>query len=115
LEWNDVRPLIERKLGSIFGVTILVYEPTAKYQNVAKRAGVEKLTPARGLVAELVRRYSIIGFECTLLEIQKLGYFLERQVDALELENRFNFQFSANKFGPYSSKLGHLLNGLESV
>ena len=53
-----------------------------------------KSTPARGLVAELVRRYSIIGFECTLLEIQKLGYFLERQVDVLDLENRFNFQFS---------------------
>ena len=113
LDWNDVRPLIESKLGSIPSVTILVYEPTAKYQNVAKRSGVEKLTPARALIAELVRRYSIIGFECTLLEIQKLGYFLERQVDALGLENRFNFQFSANKYGPYSGKLSHLLNGLD--
>ena len=27
----------------------------AKYQNVSKREGVEKLTPARALIAELVR------------------------------------------------------------
>lgn len=113
LKWTDVRPLIAEKLDNIEGTTVFVYEPIAQYHNVAKRAGVEKLTPPRAFIAELVRRYSIIGFECTLLEIQKLGYFLERQVEALGLENRFNFEFSANKFGPYSSRLSHLLNGLD--
>lgn len=113
LEWNDVRPIIAERLGDIAGTTVLIYEPTAQYQNVAKRTGVEKLTPARALIAELVRRYSIVGFECTLLEVQKLGYFLERQVDALGLDNKFKFEFSASKFGPFSSKLGHLLNGLD--
>jgi O-acetyl-ADP-ribose deacetylase (regulator of RNase III) len=113
LEWNDVRAIIAQKLGDIAGTTVFVYEPIAQYQNVAKRTGVEKLTPARALIAELVRRYSIIGFECTLLEIQKLGYFLERQVDVLRLDNKFKFGFSANKFGPFSARLGHLLNGLD--
>jgi O-acetyl-ADP-ribose deacetylase (regulator of RNase III) len=113
LDWNEVRPRIERALGSLADVDVVVFEPTAKYQNVAKRSGVEKLTPARALVAELVRRYWILGIECTLLEIQKLGYFLERGVDALKIDNAFNFRFEANKFGPYSAPLTHLLDSLD--
>ncbi len=61
----------------------------------------------------MVRRYSILGIECSLLEVQKLGYFLERVVKALNLDNKFKFEFGANKFGPYSTKLNHLLNGLD--
>jgi len=64
---------------------VIVYEPTDQYQNVSKRAGVEKLTPARALVAEMVRRYWILGIECSLLEIQKLAYFLARSIEKLEL------------------------------
>ncbi len=113
LNWKDVRPKIEEALADLPGVDVIVYEPTAKYQNVAKRTGVEKLTATRALIAELVRRYSILGFDCTLLEIQKLGYFLERYVVSLGLENSMEFKFTANKFGPYSEKLKHLLNGLD--
>jgi hypothetical protein len=64
-------------------------------------------------VAELVRRYWILGIECTLLEIEKLGYFLERSVDILKLDNKFEFRFQANKFGPYSVRLSHLLDSLD--
>jgi len=113
LQWTDVRPLIEKVLGSLKGVNVIVYEPTAKYQNVSKRTGVEELTAPRALIAEMVRRYSILGIECSLLEVQKLGYFLERIVNALHLDNKFKFEFGANKFGPYSTKLNHLLNGLD--
>jgi len=113
LDWKDVRREIENSLAEVLEVDVIVYEPTAKYQNVAKRAGVETLTPTRALIAELVRRYSILGFDCTLLEIQKLGYFLERYVRKLGLANPMEFQFTANKFGPYSEKLKHLLDGLD--
>jgi O-acetyl-ADP-ribose deacetylase (regulator of RNase III) len=112
LQWHSVRALIEDKLSELSDVDVIVFEPIAQYQNVAKRAGVEKLTPPRALIAELVRRYSILGIECTLLEIQKLGYFLERYVEKLGLEP-FNFEFEANKYGPYSNKLKHMLNGLD--
>ena len=113
LAWKDVRPHIEDALGELTDVDVIVYEPIAKYQNVAKRTGVEKLTGTRALIAELVRRYSILGFDCTLLEIQKLAYFLERFVVKLSLDNQMNFKFGANKFGPYSENLKHLLNGLD--
>jgi O-acetyl-ADP-ribose deacetylase (regulator of RNase III) len=113
LNWTEVRPLIEKALGSLKNVNVVVYEPTVKYQNVAKRTGVEELTVPRALIAEMVRRYSILGIECTLLEVQKLGYFLERSVSVLKLDNKFKFEFGANKFGPYSDKLKHLLDGLD--
>jgi hypothetical protein len=113
LDWKEVRFRIEKALGSLKDVNVIIYEPSAKYQNVAKRSGVEELTVPRALIAEMVRRYSILGIECTLLEVQKLGYFLERSVNALNLDNKFKFEFVANKFGPYSDKLKHLLNGLD--
>jgi hypothetical protein len=113
LAWKDVRAKIEAALGKLNDVDMIVYEPTARYQNVAKRTGVEKLTATRALIAELVRRYSILGFDCSLLEIQKLAYFLERFVVKLNLDNQMNFQFVARKFGPYSENLKHLLNGLD--
>jgi hypothetical protein len=80
---------------------------------VSKRAGVEKLTPACALVAEPVRRYWILGIECSLLEIQKLAYLLERSVEKLGLNNPLDLRFQADKYGPYAPRLTHLLDGLD--
>jgi O-acetyl-ADP-ribose deacetylase (regulator of RNase III) len=113
LNWNTVRDRIEAVLGELPGVEVVVYEPTDRYMAVAKRKGVEKLTPARALVAELVRRYSVLGFECTLLEIQKLAYLLERRIENQRLPNPLDLQFAANKYGPYADRLRHLLDGLD--
>ncbi len=113
LEWAEVRPQIERILGQLDDVDILVFEPTAKYQNVAKRTGVMKLTPARALVAEIVRRYWVLGIECTYLEVQKLCWFLERSIRQLGLEDPLQLNFAADRYGPYSDRLRHLLDGLD--
>src|SRR5438309_3080812 len=112
LDWKEVRPVIEATLGSLQDVDVLVFEPTARYQNVAKPTGVEKLTAARALVAELVRRYSVLGFECTLLEIHKLAYLLQRRIVELGGISPLRLEFRADKFGPYAPTLGHLLNNL---
>lgn len=83
------------------------------YQNVAKQTGVQKLTPARALIAELVRRYWVLGMECSLLEIQKLAWFLERAIERFAPDNPLDLRFKANKYGPYADRLRHLLNGLD--
>lgn len=113
LEWSAVRPLIEQALAGFPSVEVLVYEPTPRYQNVAKREGVEQLTPARALIAELIRRYWILGIECSMLEVQKLAWFLEREIEALGLDNPLQLDFVAHKYGPYADRLRHLLNGLD--
>jgi O-acetyl-ADP-ribose deacetylase (regulator of RNase III) len=113
LDWSEVKPRIEVALADIPGLDVTVYEPVAKYQNVAKKQGVEKLTPARGLIAEIIRRYWKLGIECTILEVQKLAYFLEKHVVACKLVNPFDLKFRPNRYGPYSPNLGHLLNSLD--
>ena len=113
LDWPLVRASIERKLGELADVDVVVFEPTSAYQNVAKRSGVEKLTPARAVVAELVRRYSVLGFDCSLLEIQKLAYFAERSLIRLKITNDLDLRFEANRFGPFAPRLQHLLDTLD--
>lgn len=113
LEWTIVRPLIESALADLEDVEVIVYEPTAKYQNVAKKQGLEKLTPARALIAEMIRRYWVLGIECTLLEAQKLAWFLERSIKRMNLEDPMELGFVADRYGPYAQRLTHLLNGLD--
>ncbi|MFC0180133.1 type II toxin-antitoxin system antitoxin DNA ADP-ribosyl glycohydrolase DarG [Thorsellia kenyensis] len=113
LKWEEVKPHITKILGDLKNVEIMIFEPTEQYQNVAKLKGVEKLTPARALIAELIRRYWVLGMECSLLEIQKLAWFIERAIDAQGLKNPLNLNFVANNYGPYSDKLRHLLDGLD--
>lgn len=113
LLWPDVKREIEKALSDVENANIIVFEPTSKYQNVAKKSGVKKLTPARALVAELVRRYWILGMECSLLEIQKLAWFLQRTIETNSLKNELKLKFEANYYGPYANNLEHLLNALD--
>jgi len=113
LKWEMVNKAIQDSLSDLEDVDVLVYEPTKKYQNVAKKTGVNKLTPARALIAELVRRYWVLGIECSLLEIQKLAWFLERNIENLSSDNPLDLRFEANIYGPYANRLDHLLNALD--
>lgn len=113
LVWTEVRQHIENILGDL-ETEIVIYEPTQKYQNVAKHTGVEKLTPARALIAELIRQYWILGMECSMLEIQKLAWFLERSIERLlPDENPLDLRFDAHKYGPYAPRLNKLLNNMD--
>jgi len=112
LNWEGVKLEIEKALFDL-DVEIIVFEPTEQYQNVAKRAGVKKLTPARAMIAELIRRYWVLGMECSLLEVQKLAWFLERTVERVAPENPLDLRFEANIYGPYADRLRHLLNNLD--
>jgi O-acetyl-ADP-ribose deacetylase (regulator of RNase III) len=113
LEWSQVRSTIEAALSPLEDVNVIVFEPTTAYQNAAKREGLDELTPARAMIAELVRRYSILGIQCTNLEVQKLAWFLQRTINGLHLDNPLRLTFEANKYGPYADNLRHLLNGLD--
>lgn len=115
LDWSVVRPEIERALADLPNVEVLIFAPTRTYQNVSKTEGLEKLTPARALISELVRRYAILGLECTNLEVQKLAWFLQRSVLASGLKDPLDLRFKANIYGPYAERLRHLVNGLDGT
>lgn len=113
LDWLEVRPLIEAALQDVRDIDALVFEPTSRYQNVRKKTGVEKLTPARALVAELVRRYCLLGMGCTVLEVQKLAWFIARGASEIGLSDPLGLDFKAHWYGPYSDSLRLLLNSLD--
>jgi O-acetyl-ADP-ribose deacetylase (regulator of RNase III) len=113
LDWSVVKPLIGGALAGL-DCEIVVYEPTHAYQNVEKRHGVEKLTPARALLVEMIRRYEVLGFDCSMLEAQKLAWFLHSAVRLLQLRpDPIGDEFEANRYGPYSDGVRHLLDSLD--
>jgi len=113
LNWSEVRELIEEFLGGLPNVDVQVFAPTAKYQSAPKQSLTGKLTPARALVAEMVRRYEILGFDCSLLEVQKLAWFLQRAFKATRVDDPLRLSFVAGRFGPYSDPLRHVLDSLD--
>lgn len=113
LEWAIVRREIDAALADVPEVKATVYAPTSEYQNAPKREGIRDLTAARALIAGLVRRYAVLGLECTNLEVQKLAWFLDRSIKRLKLDDPLKLEFVANKYGPYADRLRHLLNGLD--
>ena len=113
LQWEQVKPRIEQALADLDNVEVLVFEPTGRYQNLAKPGEVEELTPARAMIAELIRRYWTLGVDCSLLEIQKLAWFLQRAIRQNGQSDVLKLNFRASYYGPYANNLDHLLNALD--
>lgn len=113
LDWTQVRQAIEEALVDLPDVEVVVFQPTDRYQATPKRSGVEELTPARAMLVDVIRRYSVLGFECTNLEVQKLAYFLQRILRGMGLDDPLRLKFGPNKYGPYADALRHMLDGLD--
>ncbi len=113
LEWRTVRRIIEEALEPLQDVRVIVYAPTQLYQNTPKEVAAPKLTPAKALIVAAVRRYSVLGFECSILEVQKLAWFLSRGLRRYKLKDALRLKFAAQQYGPYSDNLRHVLTSLE--
>jgi len=109
LKWRDVRPLIERAFATIPDVHVLLFEPAGSPEAKAMpvRTKRPKLTPARALLIRLMRQYSDMAYRLTLLEIQKLAYFLQESGERLRLS------YVAHLYGPYAHNLNKVLEVLE--
>jgi len=109
LHWGKVRDTMMKKLSSLTDVDILLYEPTAQIVPVASRVPNPHLTDARAMVLALVKQYTLLGYEVTILEMQKLAYFLQRFGENLKL------QYKVDTYGPYAYNLTYLLMNLEGT
>lgn len=105
LNWENVKPKIVDALSDLQGVKVIIYEPPKQDKFV--------LTPARAMVLELIRRYLVVGMDCTQIEAQKLIYFLERSIILDNLDNPFKLNFEENRYGPYDAKIKYALNNLD--
>jgi O-acetyl-ADP-ribose deacetylase (regulator of RNase III) len=113
LEWNDVRPRIERALGQLedVHVRVLVFEPigapaTDKMAHVRE---VPTMTAGRAALVELMHRYlgGLLDPFVTLLEVHKLMYFMQEAGEPLRLK------YVKAPYGPYAENLRHVLRTVE--
>lgn len=90
-------------------VRILLYEPRATPIGAERRvaAAPEQLTTSRALLLRLLELYSVPSYALTLLELQKLAYFLQEAGQPLKLN------FERHHYGPYAHNLNHVLRRLE--
>ncbi len=109
LDWRDVRPLIERAFAEVPDVQVLVFEPVGAPDAKTMPVGTKRphMTLARALFVRLMERYSELAYRLTLLEMQKLAYFLQESGQALRLN------YIAHIYGPYAHNLNKVLETLE--
>lgn len=109
LSWKTVKPLIESAFLELPNVQVLLFEPQGTPEADAMLVATEKpkMTRARALFVRLLELYGIPGYRLTMLEIQKLAYFLQIAGEPLRLE------YIKEKYGPYANNLNHVLQKLE--
>ncbi len=109
LAWADVHPLIVEACERVPQVRVLLFAPAGGPQAAEMPVGTTKpeLTAARAMFIGLLELYRALDYRLTLLEVQKLAYFLQEAGAPLRL------QFVKARYGPYAENLNHAMQRLE--
>ena len=109
LDWHRVRAIIEQAFSKLPGVQVKLFEPKGTPHAKEMPVGTAKprMTIARALFIKLMEQYARHAYRLTLLEIQKLAYFL--QESGLDLRLRY----VKHLYGPYAHNLNKVLEVLE--
>lgn len=117
LDWFEVRKLIYESLSDIEGVSVHLYPPQGSPEAASMRVATQrpKMSYGRAALIGLIGRYvESRSFEdpdapsgASLLEIQKLMYFLQESGEPLRLA------YVKGKYGPYADNLNHVLQAVE--
>jgi len=115
LNWDDVRPLIEKALDDLDGVDVVVYPPDGAPAAETMVVGTHapRMSPTLAGIVRLLDGYWADVLGITDIEVQKLAYFLGVRRPNLQL------QFVKGPYGPYCEDLhfvlqraeGHFLKG----
>ena len=109
LDWRVIKPMIERAFAELSEVQVLLFEPagTPEAKSMPVRTKMPGMTTARALFVLLMRQYSEMAYRLTLLEMQKLAYFLQESGEPLRLK------YESGLYGPYAHNLNKVLETLE--
>lgn len=109
LDWATVRPLIEEAFARVSDVEVLLFAPvgTPNADSMPVRKKKPNITSARALFIKLMDQYQSMAYRLTLLEIQKLAYFLQEAGEPLRLN------YEAGHYGPYAPNLNKVLERIE--
>jgi O-acetyl-ADP-ribose deacetylase (regulator of RNase III) len=109
LDWNVVRPKIEQALAEVPEVRVLLYAPDGApaVEEMHVATARPRMTDNRAALVAMMMDYGEIGYRLTLLEVQKLAYFLQLAGQPLRLT------FERQRYGPYAEALNHFLQRME--
>jgi O-acetyl-ADP-ribose deacetylase (regulator of RNase III) len=109
LEWKIVLPRIQKAFSALPDVKVLIFAPNGAPAFDSIKIGTEKPAMSRGraLLILALEKYFLPGYRSSLLEVQKLTYFLQ------ETGERLRLVFRKNQFGPYAENLNHVLQATE--
>lgn len=112
LSWPEVRDRIRAAAARVPEVKWLTFEPAGAPDPSLMRNKTErpKMTAGRAAVLALIRRYLSTGFgySVSLLEIQKLVYFLTEAGEEMR-----QVAFVKHHYGPYADVLRHVLEKMD--
>lgn len=111
LDWNIVRPMVEKHLGSLDS-EIVVFEPNEHIKAILQKQTTiktAKLTPARAQLLHALFAYESMGEHSSLFAANKLAYFYQRLGQPLQLT------FTAQHYGPYAIGVEKVLYALNGV
>lgn len=109
LNWSEVKVRIQEAFTVLPDVDVLLYAPSGspKAEHMINRTKRPQMTYGRAIVLKLLQQYCVLDYELTLLEIQKLFYFLQECGEPLKLD------FKKQSYGPYADNLRHVLHKFE--
>ncbi len=111
LDWTAVRPRIVEAFKAIPDVRVLLFEPAGAPapDAIIDRRDAPNMTASRAAIIALMGRYVATSYEyrLSLIEVQKLAYFLQEAGEPLKLE------FKAHFYGPYADNLRKAFRNIE--
>ena len=109
LDWEEVRPRIEKAFQALPNVTVHLFPPGATPDAKSMETGTKKprMTRGRAAILKLLEVYKELNYGLSKIEIQKLAYFLQISGEDLKLK------FEAHHYGPYAAQLEHALQNME--
>jgi O-acetyl-ADP-ribose deacetylase (regulator of RNase III) len=109
LAWSDVKPLIQKKLAAVEGVSVIVLEPAESLHEAPEhRVADFAMTYPRAVLIKALGDLAVY-FDGSFdrISLQKIVYFLQA------LGVQYNLSFRRNLFGPYSETLRRSLATFE--
>lgn len=111
LEWEQIKPMIQKAFGALPDVHVLLYEPEGSpvAEEMVKEKKVPNMTGGRAVLLALMDRYleAVMDPFVSLLEMHKLMYFMQESGEKLKLN------YTKAPYGPYAQNLRHVLNVIE--
>ncbi len=111
LNWQDVQLLIKKYCDELPNLKVFLFEPAGAPDPREMKIFTKppNMTYGRAALLGLMNCYFVPGYDypLSLLEIQKLAYFLQEAGEKLRLT------YQKHYYGPYADNLRHVLNRIE--